>query len=183
MEPRTNHRYAINFRLLLASLILFSCIGCDQATKNIATKTLQNSPGQSYLADTVRLEFALNSGGFLSLGADLPAAVRAWIFIGLNSILMLGVTACLLLNRNASLSVFVSIVFILAGGVGNQIDRITNHGLVTDFINLGIGPLRTGIFNVADVAMIFGTLAVIVILMRSPSGASGAAPRGQKPAS
>jgi signal peptidase II len=32
---------------------------------------------------------------------------------------------------------------------------------VTDFLNLGIGPLRTGIFNVADVALTVGALALV----------------------
>ena len=40
---------------------------------------------------------------------------------------------------------FVSLAYILAGGVGNLIDRVFNDGLVTDFLNIGVGPLRTGI--------------------------------------
>ena len=56
--------------------------------------------------------------------------------------------------------IFVSFVFILYGGIGNLIDRICNNGLVTDFINFGIGPIRTGIFNVADMAITSGAIAI-----------------------
>ena len=104
----------------------------------------------------------------MSFGSGLPAEVRAWIFIGLNSIMMLGLSAYLFLNRHESISVFVAVAFILAGGIGNQIDRISNHGLVTDFINLGIGPLRTGVFNVADMAVTFGGIAVALMMLRNP---------------
>lgn len=50
----------------------------------------------------------------------------------------------------------------LGGAIGNLIDRVRFDGLVIDFMNLGIGPLRTGIFNVADVAISVG--AVLLIL-------------------
>ena len=43
----------------------------------------------------------------------------------------------------------------LAGGASNWVDRLV-HGRVVDFLNLGIGPLRTGVFNVADVAIMAG---------------------------
>ena len=43
-------------------------------------------------------------------------------------------------------------VLFLAGGLSNLTDRIA-IGSVIDFLNVGIGPLRTGIFNVADVAI------------------------------
>jgi signal peptidase II len=153
-------------RLLLALLILFSCIGCDQATKTIAIRTLHGSPPRSFLDDTVRFDFALNPGGFLSLGSNLPDSLRIWGFVVFNSCLMLGLFAYLCLKRSMPLPLFVSLVFILAGGVGNLIDRVGNHGLVTDFINVGVGPLRTGVFNVADMAVTFGVIAAACLSFR-----------------
>ena len=63
---------------------------------------------------------------------------------------------------DVSLVVFLSGAFILAGGIGNLIDRATQNGLVTDFLNVGIGPVRTGIFNVADMAVTFGVIVFII---------------------
>ena len=51
---------------------------------------------------------------------------------------------------------------LLAGAVGNLIDRIRLDGLVIDFLNLGIGPLRTGIFNVADMAIMAGAVLLVI---------------------
>lgn len=159
------------FRLVFACAILVSCIGCDQATKHLATQTLQNVEPRSYLANTVRLEYALNPGGFLSLGSTLSDTGRQWLFIGFNVAGMLGLAGYLIFNRQMSLAVFVPAVMILAGGIGNLIDRISNHGLVTDFINLGIGPVRTGIFNVADMAVTFGVVALVIRSFLVPADA------------
>lgn len=155
------------FRWIMGLVILSSCIGCDQVTKNIATQTLRNAPPQRYLGDTIRLEFALNAGGFLSFGNQFPKAVRPWVFIGFSSCLMLAVAVLLVVRRDMPWSQFVALTCILAGGIGNLIDRVTNNGLVTDFINVGIGPLRSGIFNVADMAITFGGIAVVILALRS----------------
>lgn len=155
-------------RYLLAALLLVTCIGCDQATKQIATRTLKNAPPRSYCANTVQLHYALNPGGFLSLGSRLSDRARWWIFVGLNTVLVLGLCAYLFVNRHVSFAAFLSFVFILAGSIGNQIDRLWNNGLVTDFLVLSAGPVRTGVFNVADVAVTFGTISVVLLSFRKP---------------
>jgi signal peptidase II len=153
-------------RLAAAGLILSCCIGCDQATKELATQALRNSPPRSYLHGTIRLEYALNPGGFLSLGRNLPDRWRSWLFVGVNSALIVGVCGYLTVRRSLPFALFVALVCTVAGGSGNLIDRVANDGLVTDFINVGIGPLRTGIFNVADVAITFGGLAAAALVQR-----------------
>lgn len=163
-------RHSTRMRLAFAILILSLCIGCDQATKNIATRMLKDSPPRSFLADTVRLEYALNPGGFLSLGSNVPDELRKWVLIALNSCLLLALCAFLILKHGVSFALFASIAFILAGGIGNLIDRVWRDGLVTDFINLGIGPIRTGVFNVADLAVTCGVIAVGYLSIRRNTG-------------
>ena len=154
-------------RLSLALTILSSLIGCDQATKQYATETLQHSAPQSYLGDTVRLDYALNSGGFLSLGSQLSPTARFRVFVGFNLCVMTALIVFLFFQWNARLAVFVSLTYMLAGGIGNLIDRMSNNGLVTDFLNVGVGPLRTGIFNVADVGVMFGAAVLVICLYRN----------------
>ena len=50
----------------------------------------------------------------------------------------------------------------ISGGFSNLYDRITNHGGVVDFMNMGVGSLRTGIFNVADMAIMAGVLLLVI---------------------
>ena len=57
---------------------------------------------------------------------------------------------------------YLALALLLAGGVGNQIDRIANDGLVVDFLNFGLGPIRTGIFNFADTAITSGVVLLLL---------------------
>ena len=54
----------------------------------------------------------------------------------------------------------IAILLVAAGlligaGLGNLIDRVMNDGRVYDFLNVGYGIVRTGIFNVADMILMF----------------------------
>lgn len=67
-----------------------------------------------------------------------------------------------------SLDMVVAWSLVLSGGLGNLVDCIINDGRVIDFMNIGIGSLRTGIFNVADVCITVGVvLLVFQALQRS----------------
>ena len=63
-------------------------------------------------------------------------------------------------RRWPTLALFV-VAFFVAGGSANLVDRMT-RGSVIDFMNVGLGPLRTGIFNVADMAIMLGAGLVIL---------------------
>jgi len=59
---------------------------------------------------------------------------------------------------------------VCGGGLSNLVDRIAYDGHVVDFLNIGIGSLRTGIFNVADMAITAGALLLAFDSFRkSPS--------------
>lgn len=159
-----------SLRWFSAVAILVSCIGCDQATKAIAVRTLQDAEPRTYCGGVLRFEYAENPGGFLSLGSDLPKPARQAIFIVVGGGLMTLVVGYLISKRHASRGMFAALVLMLAGGIGNLIDRVANDGLVTDFINLGIGPLRTGIFNVADMALLFGAGFAVLSSLKADAG-------------
>jgi signal peptidase II len=55
---------------------------------------------------------------------------------------------------------------ILGGALGNLIDRIY-PGEVIDFIDMGIGPHRWPVYNLADTAVTVGGLLLILNLSRS----------------
>ena len=64
-------------------------------------------------------------------------------------------------------SVILALALVLAGGLSNLIDRFVHDGYVVDFINLGVGHVRTGIFNVADVAITVGVVMLLIQSLRS----------------
>jgi signal peptidase II len=150
-------------RLLLLLVLLFGSIGCDQATKAIASDTIPSGPAISLFHDVVRLQVVENRGAFLGLGDALPSGARFWILTVANGALVIGMLLVLVTRWRMSSSQFVGLALMTGGGFGNLIDRLVNDGRVVDFLNLGIGPVRTGIFNVADLAITSGALALLLV--------------------
>lgn len=154
-------------RLLLLLVILLILIGFDQASKSLAQRSLVGQPPREYLGGVVRIEYAENVGSFLSLGAALPAETRFWIFTVFSTLLVLGLAFyALRASEETPLLVYIGISLVIGGGLGNLIDRLTHEGRVVDFMQLRAGPLRTGVFNVADVALMAGIGLVLLALLR-----------------
>lgn len=164
MAPPTLRTLAL--RLGLAATIV-ATVGCDRVTKHVATAALAGRPARSLLADTVRLAYVQNEGGFLSLGADLPEAARTSLFVVATGLLLLALVAYGIRLRWSGWAAFGLALFV-AGGVSNWVDRVL-HGSVIDFINVGVGPLRTGVFNVADVAIMLGVAIVLISEFTRPA--------------
>jgi len=144
---------------LLALVLVLMTIGCDRVTKHLAVTHLADSSPHSYLADTVRLEYAENSGAFLSIGSSLPDWLRTAVLqVGVGLALIAMVVLALRQRWRGLALLGASLTF--AGGMSNLVDRIARDRVV-DFLNVGIGSLRTGIFNVADVAVLFGIILIL----------------------
>jgi signal peptidase II len=147
-------------KLLLVLLTIVACVGCDQSTKAVARLHLAERPALSFAGGTLRLQYAENKGAFLSLGSSLPEGARLAIFIGGVAAVLAALLLCAVGARNSTTVVALSLI--CAGGLSNLLDRIAYGGYVIDFINLGIGRLRTGVFNVADLAISIGILLLML---------------------
>jgi signal peptidase II len=139
-------------------------IACDRVTKQVAQATLAGSPRLSFLADTVRLEYAENTGGFLGLGGDWSHATRV-ILLTVATGLLLAVAAGMAFHARLTGSRLVGLTLFVTGGACNWADRMM-RGSVTDFLNVGIGSVRTGIFNVADMAIMLGAALLLYSELR-----------------
>jgi signal peptidase II len=153
----------------LALLLLLTTVGCDRVTKHLAIVRLAGSPARSYLNGTVRFEYAENPGAFLSMGASLPDWVRTGFFTFGAALGLAAVTVAAFKLRRTKMP-FIGAVLFVAGGASNLVDRIT-QGTVVDFMNVGIGSLRTGIFNCADVALMAGVALMIFGIHKLPYNA------------
>ena len=153
----------IGKRLALLVLIM-ATVGCDRVTKRFAAASLADSPTRSFMADTVRLEYVENAGAFLGLGSGWPAEVRTGFFILGNGLLLFAMVVAAL-RRHWAGPALVGVALFVAGGASNLVDRVS-RGHVIDFINVGVGPLRTGIFNVADMAIMLGAAILVLAAFR-----------------
>jgi signal peptidase II len=141
-------------RALLLIVAAVGTIGCDRVTKHAASAYLAGTPDRSFLSDTIRVSYVENTGGFLSLGEDLPAIARDAVFTVATGTALMALLV-LTLRRKYTGSAELGLVLFIGGGASNWIDRVL-RGSVVDFLNMGIGPLRTGVFNMADVAIMLG---------------------------
>lgn len=160
-------------KLFLILVVIATSVGCDQLSKDIVRETLKHAPPKSYLGNTFRLQYAENSGAFLSLGSGFSETTRTYLFTFVSGGLLVGLFFYILLQRQFSRKQVVALSLILGGGCGNLIDRIFNDGHVVDFMNMGIGSLRTGIFNVADVLIMSGMgLVILFSYLERPKSAA-----------
>jgi len=149
---------------------VMALVGCDHATKLAAATALREHgpvvvvPGVVDLAYTENHDVAFDGLSRLSLHA--PAA---WL-----AAFALCITAAVLVawvrRRRAAWPVHVGFACIVAGALGNALDRAT-RGHVVDFIHVHFWP----VFNVADILVVAGI--AILLLCRV------AAPRDMRPAS
>jgi len=149
-------------KIFLFFILSFAFISCDRVTKDLAKEHLMNKGPASYFHDTFRLEYVENTGAALSLGAGLP---QPYNFLLLSLIPMLFLLAlfiyAIMKIREFDWIRILAFALVFAGGAGNITDRVLFDRHVTDFMNLGIQNIRTGIFNVADVCITAGVAGLI----------------------
>jgi len=160
-------------RLGTVLLILACTVGCDQAAKHFARIELGQSGSQSLPGGFVEFTLAENPGAFLSLGAALPAVLRDAFFTVAVGLGLAGLLVFVLCCQGIPRLSLLGLTLILAGGMSNLVDRLARHGLVTDFLVVRAGPLQTGVFNLADLAIVVGglTLALSLQVARGKHGA------------
>jgi signal peptidase II len=149
---------------------LFVCLILDQTTKEIAIQHLKGTPPRIYLGNLFRFEYAENPGAFLGLGRSLSDGLRFWLMTVVVAIILLFCLYSVIRDSKLGKMATFGFALVIAGGVCNLLDRMfRTDGKVVDFMNLGIGSLRTGIFNVADVAIMGGVFLVLWPALREKS--------------
>ena len=98
---------------------------------------------------------SLNPGAFLSVGQDLPPTVKSVIFLCALAAVA-GVIYWALSRWKQSPGGSAALYLIALGGGSNLIDRFFRDGHVVDYLVLNLGSLHTGVFNLADVAIMAG---------------------------
>jgi len=143
------------------ALAAFAIVVLDFITKRIAERELLPHPPIEVLGEWVRLRLVYNQGA--AFGLNLGPFQR-WIFLGI------AVVAVGLLWRLAKTSAAgdvlrqVSCGLVAGGAAGNLIDRIRSAHGVVDFVDIGIGATRWPTFNVADIGVSCGAVALAVSL-------------------
>lgn len=153
--------------------VLFLCVGCDHAVKHAAERVLADAGIVDWFGGVVRFQLVANPGAFLSLGAELPELARKLLLVGFVPLALLGAGIAMLRAADVTRAQALAFGLIAGGGLANWLDRVRGDGAVTDYVSIGVGWLRTGIFNVADVAIVAG---LVVFLWAGSKAREEAAP-------
>ena len=143
---------------MLAALL----VGLDQLTKLFIVNTYALGQ-QTVVTSWFNIVRVHNSGAAFSMLADAGGWQR-WIFVGLGvaAVVYLG----FLVTRHATQVGFaLGATLILAGAIGNTIDRLT-WGVVIGFIDLHAGGWHWPAFNVADSCITVGAVLFILDELR-----------------
>ena len=147
------------FKLLLILSLIIMNIGCDQVSKKIVRNNVAAYENISLIRDHLTVTRVENTGAFLSLGNELSQTAKN-ILLSALPVAVLAFIFVYALRKKIPVVPLTGLCFIIGGGIGNLFDRIL-YGSVTDFLHIDFGLFRTGIFNMADVSIVIGTLLII----------------------
>ncbi len=142
---------------LRAVALATAVIAADQGTKALVRATIERGASDPILPG-VELVNTRNYGVAFGLLSD-----SGGIVIGLiTAVALAALVAFFVANRRRRLA-WLPTGLLIGGAVGNLIDRLRGDG-VTDFVKLPAWPA----FNVADIAITFGVLALVYVLEGPP---------------
>jgi signal peptidase II len=138
-------------------------VALDFVTKLAAEAALLLTPGVPVIGDWFQLRLVYNRGAAFGLHVG---PYSRWVFFGV------AVVAVYVLNRMSVTSPpgdrfrQVALGLVAGGAAGNLIDRVRSARGVVDFLDVGIGSLRWPTFNIADIAVSCGGIALAIVLWR-----------------
>ncbi len=141
--------------------VIAAVIVLDLLTKSLAEALLPRTGSVRVLGDFLQLQLVYNPGA--AFGIHVGAYSR-WFFMVLTvaALVVLGVMARQ--TRAGDRLRLYAIAAVMAGATGNLIDRVRSARGVVDYILFTVGPFRWPNFNVADMAVSCGAIALALAL-------------------
>lgn len=144
---------------LLEALLLIVILSLDLITKDYMATFLPNKDPYPFINGFMDLVFVKNFGA--SFGILNGKTVLLTVFVSIALTLLL---ATWIYMREQPVAIRLSLVFLLAGGIGNLVDRIM-LGYVRDFLHFTFFDFP--VFNVADVFVVIGSFLLAISLIVS----------------
>ena len=154
---------------VLLALLLVGLVGCDHATKAAARATLGSGRVVTIVPNLLDLRYAENRGTAFSLFEHARGATTTLMLVIVSLVAIAAIALYWWRLRGARPSKQIACAFIVAGAIGNVVDRAA-RGYVVDFVHLHHWP----IFNVADVAIVVGVALLLI------TGRTAAAPPARR---
>jgi len=147
-------------------LIIVGLFGLDRITKHLIELYIPMDSGIDVIPGFFRLTHLKNPGGAFSLFAESASPWRAAVLIAFSVAALIVISVLLWRNRQTNATT-IALALVFAGALGNMWDRVTS-GAVTDFLDFYIGPYHWYPFNIADSAVVVGTLVLAARTLLRP---------------
>ena len=145
----------INFLMIITIISIL----LDQLIKIIIKSKIFNS-SIILIPHVLNLTYVQNTGAAFGIGSNSTS-----MFVAVN-VVIIGLITYFIFSKKEELSklILIALHLVLAGGIGNLIDRIA-RGFVIDYID--ISPLiKYPVFNLADIFVVIGCLIIAVFLVK-----------------
>ena len=151
---KSTKKNVIIFAVAIIAVALL--VALDQWTKMWAVQNLKGQADIPLIKDVLVLQYLENVGAAFGLLKN-----KGWLFIVVGVIFLFfgGYLFVKTPKTKRFMPLFVIIVFLLAGAIGNLIDRVL-YAYVIDFIYFV--PINFPIFNVADM---YVTISAIILML------------------
>ena len=129
----------------------------DQASKYYVMNHFALGESLPVIQNLFHLTYIINRGAAFGMLTN-----QRWFFLAVAFVLIIVYGFYRKRVNNGPLSLRVGTALLIAGAIGNGIDRYVLHGVV-DFFDFRIWP----IFNIADIGICVGVVCVIYYLLTS----------------
>lgn len=137
----------------LFSIILIT----DLVSKYVLSNKIKLGSEKTFIPKVLSLTYLKNTGGAFS------ALENHTVFLTvITALLLIGIGVFLIIDLKQGLEVRIPLIFIVAGGFGNLVDRM-KFGWVRDFFKFEF--INWGVFNIADVFVSNGAIILIIVLI------------------
>ena len=139
-------------------LVILAVVGLDQWTKLLALSHLRQVKTFPLIENILHFTYVENRGAAFGMLAD-----NRWVFLILSSLTIICLIVFMFVSKPKCKMERVGLALILAGGIGNMIDRVF-LGYVIDFIDFY--SIWNYVFNIADSCVCIGVALLILYVIK-----------------
>lgn len=155
----------MNRKYLVPLASLGVLIPLDQITKYWVDASMRLHESIPVIAGFFNITHVRNPGAAFGLLADMSPQFRAIFFVAVTLAAVIMIFYCIWKSKQEESLLVISLSLILAGAVGNLIDRV-RLGEVIDFFDVYVGNYHWPAFNIADAAISVGAVILFFELLR-----------------
>ncbi len=148
--------------ICISAIVMLGMLFFDQITKAWAVVAAGGSEGFicNVIGDIICFRYSKNTGMAWSAFGDNPVAMQVITWLTVAMMIGMGVLFFTLFKKNRPAQIALAVIE--AGALGNFIDRVV-FSYVRDFID--VSKLGFGICNIADFCVVFGAIALFIVIL------------------